>query len=173
MPDAGRKRNIVKLSDFQAEKRQLSVDELLAEIEAEEDGSCPARAWCFAKRLRVSKHAWCYYTKDGWRHYKCGFGQHHALWQCRESGNGHGRIPDRGIAEARCAGAAFCGKATCHHAAPHRWKADDGCDRIECRELARALEKWDEETRGERPDIGAVVICEWIREGGLTSAGGD
>jgi len=139
---------MAKLERFLVEAEQTDIETLLAEIEAEEDGLCPARVWCLTKRLKVSKHA----TPS----FHCGFEEHHALWQCRESGNGHERILDRGIAEARCAGAAFCGQASCPHAVSHRWKADDGCDRIKCRKLETI--PWDEEMRGERPD--SVVICE-------------
>ena len=131
----------------------LSPDELLAVIEAEErrDGYCPARAWCFVKRLRVSKHAWT------WHH--CGFEDHHALHQCHESDNGHERVLDRGDIIARCAGAAFCKDASCDHAKPHRWDPLTGCHAVHCRQLAAIIEGWDEEAKGPPPDT-ATIACE-------------
>jgi len=140
-----------KLDQF-IKSETLDLTKVLVEMEKEVhgDGQCPVRVWCFAKRLRVSKHAWP-------RH-KCAFEQHHALWQCRESGNGHGRVLDRGDVTVVCAGAAFCKNAACPHRVPHRWKADDGCDRIKCRKLEAI--PWDEEIRGERPD--PVVVCEVV-----------
>jgi len=143
---------MVKLNSFEIQTRDLTIDELLAEIAAEENGLCPARPWCFARRLKVSKHAWpCH---------KCGFEQHHALYQCPESGNGHERVLDRGNVVVVCVGAAFCGDATCPHATPHQWKADDGCHAVHCRKLAEMA--WDEEMRGERPD--PIVACERLEE---------
>lgn len=122
----------------------------LVEIEEHGDGLCPARSSCFPKRLKVSKHAMP-------RH-RCAFEEHHALWQCHENGNGHERVLDRGDVEARCAGAAFCGDASCHHAEIHRWDPLAGCHAIKCRKLTAILENWDTNMRGEKPDD--IVVCE-------------
>jgi hypothetical protein len=129
------------------------LTDLLAAIEAEErrDGLCPDRAWCFAKRLQVSKHAMAWH--------KCAFEQHHVLHQCHESGNGHERVLDWGIM-ARCAGATFCGDASCDHAKAHRWDPLAGCHAVKCRKLAAVLENWDKSTKGPLPDIDVVVTCE-------------
>ena len=138
---------MIKLSSFEIEARDLTINDLLAEIEAEENGSCPARVWCLTKRLKISKHAM--------PSFHCAFEQHHALWQCPESSDGHERILDRGDVTAVCTGAAFCGKASCHHARPHRWDPAAGCHAVFCRRLAEMA--WDEEMRGERPD--PIVSC--------------
>jgi len=117
------------------------------------NGLCPARAWCFVKRLRVSKHAM--------PSHHCAFEEHHALWQCHESGNGHERALDRGDVMARCAGAAFCGNASCDHAKSHRWDPMVGCHAVHCRKLETALTGWNEE-KGPPPDVDVVVVCDMI-----------
>jgi hypothetical protein len=146
---------VSRLSQFKQSIHQRTLDDVLAAIEAEErggDGLCPARAWCFVKRLRVSKHAMP-------RH-RCGFEEHHALWQCPAYRNdGHERVPDRGGVMARCAGAEFCGEGSCYHAKPHRWDAMRGCHAVHCRELAAALDGWDK-AKGPPPDIDTAVTCE-------------
>jgi hypothetical protein len=106
---------------------------------------CPDRGRCFEKRIRVSKHA------IPW--HKCAFEEHHSLYQCPASGNGLEPIPDRGDIEARCAGAAFCGDASCDHAKAHRWNPMTGCHSVRCRKLEMALTGWNEETKGPPPDM--------------------
>lgn len=129
-----------------------TLDAFIVAQEQCQDGLCPARAWCFGKRLRVSKHAWYWH--------RCAFEQHYQLWQCCESDDGHEHIPGRGIAEARCDQADICGEANCPHAAPHRWDPMHGCHAVRCRKLVAIVEKWDEEMRGEPPET--VVVCEVI-----------
>jgi hypothetical protein len=138
----------------QTEQSLLSPDELIAIIEAEErrDGLCPARAWCFVKRLRVSKHAMPWHT--------CAFEDHRAFHQCHESDNGHERVLDRGDVMAHCVGAAFCKDVTCDHAKVHRWDPLVGCHAVHCRKLEAALAGWNEETKGSPPDMDVVVVCE-------------
>ncbi len=73
---------MAKLTDFMDAPAQLSIDELLAEIEAEEqpqNGLCPQRARCLIERLGVKPES----VASG---YRCGFEATHCLWQCHVSG---------------------------------------------------------------------------------------
>jgi len=130
--------------DHPASKRILEL--------AKVNGCCPARAWCFVKRLKVSKAAMPWH--------KCAFEEHYALWQCHESGNGHERVLDRGDVMARCVGAAFCKNAPCDHAKVHRWDPLAGYHAVHCRTLEAALAGWNEETKGPPPDVDVAVVCE-------------
>jgi hypothetical protein len=155
-----RLRTVSKLSAMKEAQQAsfLDPDDLMRVIEAEEqggDGLCPVRAWCFPRRLRVSKHAMA------WHH--CGFEERRQLYQCPAySNDGHECPLDRGDVTARCAGAEFCGEEKCHHANPHRWDAMRGCHAVRCRKLAAALDGWDKETKGPPPDIDAAVACEQV-----------